>query len=172
MCSAVDLLRHNKHYIDRTIMTARKMRVNLRQPRYNSWVGLNVIMNRRGFIATLNNFPSYFLPIAEPVFPPSNMNEKKYSAACERNQVPILEKLKHYFDTVHEVLEIGSGTGQHAVFFAQHLPHLDWYTSDRDENHHAENNNSCRRESNPIPLHRPRIHASSWIRRCWCDDWI
>ncbi|WMW81355.1 DUF938 domain-containing protein [Undibacterium cyanobacteriorum] len=63
------------------------------------------------------------------------MNEKKYSPACERNRAPILEKLKHYFDTVQEVLEIGSGTGQHAVFFAQHLPHIHWYTSDRDENH-------------------------------------
>ena len=33
------------------------------------------------------------------------------------------------------VLEIGSGTGQHAVFFAERLPHLTWYTSDREENH-------------------------------------
>jgi cyclopropane fatty-acyl-phospholipid synthase-like methyltransferase len=33
------------------------------------------------------------------------------------------------------VLEIGSGTGQHAVYFARHLPHLQWIATDRDENH-------------------------------------
>lgn len=34
-----------------------------------------------------------------------------------------------------QVLEIGSGTGQHAIYFSQHLPHLLWQSSDRVENH-------------------------------------
>jgi SAM-dependent methyltransferase len=54
-----------------------------------------------------------------------------YSAACERNQGPILEHLREHFASVHDVLEIGSGTGQHAVYFARHLPHLRWQPTER-----------------------------------------
>jgi cyclopropane fatty-acyl-phospholipid synthase-like methyltransferase len=43
--------------------------------------------------------------------------------------------LREEFAHSREVLEIGSGTGQHAVYFAAHLPHLQWHTSDRTENH-------------------------------------
>lgn len=60
---------------------------------------------------------------------------KLFSPACERNQEPILLQLKTYLDQANKVLEIGSGTGQHAVYFSQHLPHLVWQTSDREENH-------------------------------------
>ena len=49
-----------------------------------------------------------------------------FSEACERNKGPILEVLKRAFDSSHRVLEIGSGTGQHAVHFAARLPHLSW----------------------------------------------
>ena len=56
------------------------------------------------------------------------------SEASERNKVPILEVLKNTFATTKVVLEIGSGTGQHAVYFAQNLPHLTWQTSDQSEN--------------------------------------
>ena len=49
---------------------------------------------------------------------------KPFSEACENNQAPILAILREAFSTVHSVLEIGSGTGQHAVYFARHLPHL------------------------------------------------
>lgn len=55
------------------------------------------------------------------------------SAACERNKQPILERLRPAFAAQQRVLEIGSGTGQHAVFFARELPHLDWLPSDRAE---------------------------------------
>lgn len=55
---------------------------------------------------------------------------KPFSEACERNREPILAVLREAFAHVHEVLEIGSGTGQHAVYFARHLPHLAWRTSD------------------------------------------
>jgi len=60
---------------------------------------------------------------------------KRSSTSCERNQQPILEQLSRLLKDHQQVLEVGSGTGQHAVFFAQHLPHLTWHTSDAKENH-------------------------------------
>jgi cyclopropane fatty-acyl-phospholipid synthase-like methyltransferase len=59
------------------------------------------------------------------------------SPASERNKRPILEVLRTEFRNVRDVLEIGTGTGQHAVFFAEELPHLTWQTSDLPENHEA-----------------------------------
>lgn len=55
---------------------------------------------------------------------------KPCSEACERNKHAILQALERIFAEPGKVLEIGSGTGQHAVFFATHLPHLDWQCSD------------------------------------------
>jgi SAM-dependent methyltransferase len=55
--------------------------------------------------------------------------------ATERNREPILAVLREYFADAHRVLEIGSGTGQHAVHFAAALPHLQWQTSDLPDNH-------------------------------------
>ena len=52
--------------------------------------------------------------------------ERPFSQACENNKAPILEVIGHYFNNVDRVLEVGSGTGQHAVHFARHLPHLRW----------------------------------------------
>jgi SAM-dependent methyltransferase len=52
------------------------------------------------------------------------------SEACERNKGPILEILSGAFARSRKVLEIGSGTGQHATHFAAHLPHLVWQPSD------------------------------------------
>jgi len=48
------------------------------------------------------------------------------SEACERNKDPILAVLASELAASRSVLEIGSGTGQHAVHFARHLPHLSW----------------------------------------------
>lgn len=59
--------------------------------------------------------------------------DKPFSAACERNRAPILAALRPHFADRRHVLEIGSGTGQHAVHFAAALPHLVWQTSDRAE---------------------------------------
>lgn len=61
--------------------------------------------------------------------------EKPVSEACERNREPILAVLKPVLKHSNTVLEIGSGTGQHAVYFAEHMPHLTWIASDRKENH-------------------------------------
>ena len=55
---------------------------------------------------------------------------KPCSPAAERNREPILDVLRGHYAEVRSVLEIGSGTGQHAVHFAAALPHLRWQTSD------------------------------------------
>ncbi len=55
---------------------------------------------------------------------------KPYSEACERNREPILAVLKRVFSNSRTVLEIGSGTGQHAAYFSAVLPRLRWQASD------------------------------------------
>ena len=60
-----------------------------------------------------------------------NKGEKRPNAeACNRNREVISEVLKFEFSNYLKVLEIGSGTGQHAVFFAKCLPNITWQTSD------------------------------------------
>ena len=58
-----------------------------------------------------------------------------YSEACVRNQAAILDQLAQIFTAPGQLLEIGSGTGQHAVYFGAHLPHLVWHTSDLPAHH-------------------------------------
>jgi SAM-dependent methyltransferase len=59
---------------------------------------------------------------------------KPHSEACERNREPILQVLRQLFTQPGVALEIGAGTGQHAVHFAGNLPHLQWQPTDREEN--------------------------------------
>jgi len=59
---------------------------------------------------------------------------KPFSQSSEENKEPILEVLREAFATRQRVLEIGSGTGQHAVYFARQLPHLFWQPSELAEN--------------------------------------
>jgi len=63
------------------------------------------------------------------------MSQKPYAESCEENRQPILDVLKPRLKRAASLLEIGSGTGQHAVYFAPELPHLSWQTSDLAENH-------------------------------------
>jgi len=58
---------------------------------------------------------------------------KPWSEACERNRGPILDVLREAFAGATRVLEVGAGSGQHAVFFAKALPHLEWQPTDRAE---------------------------------------
>ena len=59
---------------------------------------------------------------------------KQSSPSCERNKEPILAVLKEVLPRSGLVLEIGSGTGQHAAYFAAHLPQLTWQPSDLPKN--------------------------------------
>ena len=62
--------------------------------------------------------------------------KKPISEACERNKGPILEVLKQYIQPNHRrLLEIGAGTGQHAVYFAPRFPQLQWMVTDVPANH-------------------------------------
>lgn len=70
--------------------------------------------------------------------------EKPYSTSCDENREPILAVIAPLFRAARQLLEIGSGTGQHAVFFAAAMPHLVWQTSD-------------------VPKHLPGI-------QCWLED--
>jgi len=60
---------------------------------------------------------------------------KIFSESCEENKYPILDVLRKEFSNAHTILEIGSGTGQHAVFFAEQLPHVLWQPSDVISSH-------------------------------------
>ena len=62
------------------------------------------------------------------------MIDKPFAPACERNRDPILAVLRTAFAGHRDVLEIGSGTGQHAVHFAAAMPWLTWQCSDVAEN--------------------------------------
>ena len=70
--------------------------------------------------------------------------DKPFSESCEQNRAPILAVLREAFADRNHVLEIGRGTGQHAVYFGSELPHLRWQTAD-------------------VPLHHPGIRA-------WLDE--
>ena len=67
------------------------------------------------------------------------MSDKPFSQACENNKGHILAVLKEAFSQSSNVLEIGSGTGQHAVYLAAHLPHLQWQCADQLEYHEGIN---------------------------------
>lgn len=59
---------------------------------------------------------------------------RPFAPSCERNQGPILEVLQRHLAEARRVLEIGSGTGQHAVYFAAAMRWLTWQSSDRADN--------------------------------------
>lgn len=58
---------------------------------------------------------------------------RRFSPAAQRNREPLLAVLERVLPAQGTVLEIASGTGEHAVFFAPRLPHLEWQPSDADE---------------------------------------
>jgi len=62
------------------------------------------------------------------------ITSKPFSQSCENNKAPILQIIREVFTQPATVWEIGSGTGQHACFFASQLPHLCWQPTDRAGN--------------------------------------
>lgn len=60
--------------------------------------------------------------------------QRPYSEACEQNKHAILEVLQEQLSGTQSVLEIGSGSGQHAVFFTQQMPRISWQPTDLAEN--------------------------------------
>ncbi|MGE0485474.1 MAG: DUF938 domain-containing protein [Gammaproteobacteria bacterium] len=56
--------------------------------------------------------------------------DKPYAPAAARNREPILDAIRDWLEHVDNVLELGAGSGQHAVHFAQALPHLRWQPTD------------------------------------------
>lgn len=64
----------------------------------------------------------------------SHLMDKPFSQSCDRNKEPILAVLQEVFIEPGLVLEIGSGSGQHAVYFAEHLSYMTWQPSDMAEN--------------------------------------
>ncbi|MFT5420357.1 MAG: cyclopropane fatty-acyl-phospholipid synthase-like methyltransferase [Candidatus Endobugula sp.] len=64
---------------------------------------------------------------------------KPFSQACINNRDAILHQLQRLLVDSQWILEVGSGTGQHAVYFSHALPHLNWQTSDLEENHQGIN---------------------------------
>jgi cyclopropane fatty-acyl-phospholipid synthase-like methyltransferase len=81
--------------------------------------------------------------------------ELTFSQACENNKAAILTVLQNFFKTTKHVLEVGSGTGQHAIHFAEKLPHLSWQTSDLLINHFSINQRISSSQLNNIltPIH-------------------
>lgn len=96
-----------------------------------------------------------------------------FSAACERNKDPILAVISSYLSGADSVLEIGSGTGQHAVHFAQAFPKLVWQTS--DQSHYLEGIRTKLDDANvgnvvyPIELN---VNQSCWVEDGKCFDVI
>jgi cyclopropane fatty-acyl-phospholipid synthase-like methyltransferase len=62
------------------------------------------------------------------------MKNKPFSQACENNKDPILHELRRVLSRTRIVCEIGSGTGQHACYFAQNLSQITWQPTDKQEN--------------------------------------
>jgi len=64
-----------------------------------------------------------------------NNTPKPYSESCDQNRDPIFNVIQPLLSDKKHLLEIGSGTGQHAVYFAEKMPHLIWQTSDQQDYH-------------------------------------
>src|SRR5262249_18824948 len=60
------------------------------------------------------------------------LDGRRHAAATQRNSAPIFEVLQLILGDRRLVLEIASGTGEHAACFAPRLPHLRWQPSDPD----------------------------------------
>lgn len=88
---------------------------------------------------------------------------KPYSESCDQNRDHILSIISPLFSSCKNVLEIGSGTGQHAIYFAERMPQLKWYTSDCQDYHAGIN--SWLSESGLKNIEKPfelNVSTSKW----------
>jgi len=93
---------------------------------------------------------------------------KPYAESCDENREPILSVIQPLLKDCSTVLEIGSGTGQHAVYFAEKLPHLVWHTSDCIEYHAGINIwlQEAGLENTPAPLEL-NVSTSAWPQKVY-----
>ena len=63
------------------------------------------------------------------------MKPMPFSQSCENNKWAILDVLQRVFTDPALILEIGTGTGQHAELFAERMPYLQWQPTDRPGEH-------------------------------------
>lgn len=88
---------------------------------------------------------------------------KPYSESCDQNKEAILDVIAPLLACASSVLEIGSGTGQHAVYFAENMPHLKWHTSDCEPYLDAINQwLEAARLENLLPPFELDVSASQW----------
>jgi hypothetical protein len=87
---------------------------------------------------------------------------RRQSAAAERNRGPILAELQRLLPAHGLALEIASGTGQHAAFFAQHLPGWCWLPSDGDARSMASIAAWCDGLPNVLPPLHLDVLADAW----------
>lgn len=95
---------------------------------------------------------------------------KRYSPAFERNRDPVLENLKQWTQGHGRVLEVGSGPGEHACYFAKHLPRLVWQPSDVEE--YLPSITAWREEAALENLNAPlhlNLLNSEWSKACSKD---
>ena len=87
---------------------------------------------------------------------------KPYSQACENNKQPILECLRDILVEPGLVLEIGSGTGQHAEYLATQLPHLQWLPTNHPSVADCEERLREAALANVLPPLALDVAASNW----------
>jgi len=85
-------------------------------------------------------------------------DRRLYFPHVARNREPILEVLRRVLPAEGLVLEIASGGGEHAAYFAQHLPDLRWQPSDADPH-----------MLDSIAAHRAAASAANLLEPLWLD---
>jgi cyclopropane fatty-acyl-phospholipid synthase-like methyltransferase len=97
-----------------------------------------------------------------------NVANIPYSSAANRNRQPILDQLRSLLPRRGTLLEIGSGTGQHAVFFSHNLPDITWQPTDRQENLAGlEARFSAEAEQNILPPLKLDVIHDPWPARIY-----
>ncbi|RFF28532.1 MULTISPECIES: DUF938 domain-containing protein [unclassified Wenzhouxiangella] len=95
-------------------------------------------------------------------------NSLTHSPAAERNRIPIGEVLGRWLARDARVLEIGSGTGQHAAWFHELMPGLTWQTTDLPENLEAIRTRlKAEAPALPAPLALDVMHSGDWPEGPW-----